>query len=275
MTEVRILPLLSSKLIGLENELPQENGSENALRQLYDNVAESWARDEKLLRDDLISEDIIIELSRTCGGSRLILELGCGDGHLCRKLSPIASNIVGIDSSRKMIEVARKRSNAFPNISYHQCDFRKLDELQLKAGFDLVLAIFAFCCVKSKLEIVKVLAQAHRLMSNGCALIVQVPHPLDPFLAVPSEWYVDDVQINDYFSEGQRVLRELRTVSGLKLKVGRYHHPLSTYMNSVIESGFQIQQYFEPRPSEKLVEQYPTLLRERKLPSSAIIVASK
>lgn len=49
-----------------------------------------------------------------------VLDIGCGDGHVCRLLSPLCpeGSVVGLDISDGMIRLARERSASFENILY-------------------------------------------------------------------------------------------------------------------------------------------------------------
>ena len=65
---------------------------------------ESYARNARFV-SDLGSP--VVELLAPKPGER-ILDLGCGDGVLTRKLADLGCEVVGIDSSAAQIEAARK-----------------------------------------------------------------------------------------------------------------------------------------------------------------------
>ena len=60
----------------------------------------------------------VIELLSPRPGER-ILDLGCGTGHLTRKIADAGAEVVGIDNSAAMIEQARKN---FPDIRFEVAD---------------------------------------------------------------------------------------------------------------------------------------------------------
>jgi len=47
-----------------------------------------------------------------------VLEIGCGEGNLCRQLSPYAEHVVGIDFSSTAIEWAREKSLGLKNLEF-------------------------------------------------------------------------------------------------------------------------------------------------------------
>ena len=57
-----------------------------------------------------------------------VIEIGCGDGAVCRKLASMAPQgaIVGIESSNGMIDRARSESADFPNILYLWADSEEI-----------------------------------------------------------------------------------------------------------------------------------------------------
>lgn len=68
-----------------------------------------------------------------------ILDVGCGPGFYAELLSPV-SQIVGIDSSKAMLKLARQRSSGFVLASAESLPFKE-------GVFDLVLSVLALCFV--------------------------------------------------------------------------------------------------------------------------------
>ncbi len=70
----------------------------------------------KLWNHNLVYHDFLIkQLPSPCHRA---LDLGCGTGSFSRRLAGCADRVVGLDFSSKMIEVARRHSQAFENIDY-------------------------------------------------------------------------------------------------------------------------------------------------------------
>ncbi|OFV97165.1 MAG: hypothetical protein A3F68_03350 [Acidobacteria bacterium RIFCSPLOWO2_12_FULL_54_10] len=57
-----------------------------------------------------------------------VIEIGCGDGSICRKLASMAhlGAVVGIESSNEVIDLARSESANFSNILYLWVDAKKI-----------------------------------------------------------------------------------------------------------------------------------------------------
>jgi len=77
-----------------------------ATRKFFDSVAGEWER----LRSDVLGGFDLHEALRQrltpCG---VVLDLGCGAGELLGCMTDLARELIGVDSSPKMIEQARKR----------------------------------------------------------------------------------------------------------------------------------------------------------------------
>jgi trans-aconitate methyltransferase len=73
-------------------------------------------------------QKLIAELKLS--GHESILDLGCGDGSLTRRLADLVpkGQAVGIDASSGMLEQARQ--NSLPNLSFRQLDINDLDYLE-------------------------------------------------------------------------------------------------------------------------------------------------
>jgi SAM-dependent methyltransferase len=85
---------------------------ESRTRQSYDTVAERYAAE---IGDELAGKpldrallDCLVEL---CGGlEKPIADVGCGPGHLTAYLASRGAEVLGVDLSEKMIEVASRRN---------------------------------------------------------------------------------------------------------------------------------------------------------------------
>ena len=68
-----------------------------------------------------------------------VLEVGCGHGALTRRVARRARSVLALDISPRMIEVARARSSAHPNIAYRLADVTTA--ALPEAAFDVVLSV--------------------------------------------------------------------------------------------------------------------------------------
>lgn len=98
------------------------------LKETYNRIAEDWVRDHN--NDTWWREGTEHFLSLLPRGAR-VLDVGCGGGTKARYLSEKGLEVVGIDFSEKMIEIARRDN---PAITFAVVDMYDVDTL--KESFD-------------------------------------------------------------------------------------------------------------------------------------------
>ncbi len=100
------------------------------------------------------------------------LDVGCGEGWLCRELSREAVEIVGVDAARELISCAREAGEA----SYHVLSYAELAETPATAGYDFDTIICNFSLLDDKID---ALLDALATISNAEArLLIQTLHPV-------------------------------------------------------------------------------------------------
>ncbi|MBN2542931.1 methyltransferase domain-containing protein [bacterium] len=94
----------------------------NATKQFYDLTAEETA--EKWYNNPVLMPTIQEFVSLLNENPR-VLDLGCGTGHDCMRLSSLGAEVVGIDFSAECIKIARERCKA---AHFEVIDFFELDD---------------------------------------------------------------------------------------------------------------------------------------------------
>ena len=110
--------------------------SSDAWDKLTSNEPVSFVR--QLVREgrEKMQAAIIEKLPKDLRGAR-ILDAGCGTGVLSRMLDERGAEVVGVDISEKLIEVAKDRSNLNKNIEYFAGDMKE----QSFGNFDYIIAM--------------------------------------------------------------------------------------------------------------------------------------
>ena len=151
-------------------------------KKLYNNQAANWSRNEPLLLSDYSARPFVINLCEPIKNCN-ILDLGCGEGYVGRKLlESSASSVHGIDISEKMIELAEKikSEKGLEQLSYEVLDVRAAD-LHSEFKYDTVLAMFLFnyLDVASTHALIK---KVFELLKPGGHFVFSVPHPFLAYL---------------------------------------------------------------------------------------------
>ena len=110
--------------------------SSDAWDKLTSNEPVSFVR--QLVREgrEKMQAAIMEKLPQDLNGTR-ILDAGCGTGVLSRMLDDRGAEVVGVDISEKLIEVAKKRSRSNRNIEYFAGDMKE----QSFGNFDYIIAM--------------------------------------------------------------------------------------------------------------------------------------
>ena len=89
------------------------------------------------------------------------------------------------------------------------------------------------------------------------------------------DWYYDDRgnilhwPVDRYFNEGRR------STIFLGETVQKYHKTLTTYVNGLIQTGFEITGLIEPEPSEEMLHTVPGMTDELRRPMMLLVSARK
>jgi 2-polyprenyl-3-methyl-5-hydroxy-6-metoxy-1,4-benzoquinol methylase len=160
------------------------------LEAWHDNAAE-WAR---MVRDGMLSSRLMVTdqaileaVGQGSGGA--LLDLGCGEGSLGRRLARQGWQVVGTDAVLDLVTAARA---AGPGEFFH-ASYDQLETVLLDRRFEAVVANFSLLGEES---VGVALGSARRLLAPGGRLLIQTLHPLS---VAP---YVDGWRTEDWGSMG-------------------------------------------------------------------------
>lgn len=205
--------------------------------------------------------------------NKRVLDLGCGFGwHCLYAIEKGANSAVGLDISEKMLQIAEQKAKEKSkgiNIEY-QC--KPIEEADFEQeSFDIVLSSLAFHYVESFDNICKMV---NKFLTKGGQFVFSVEHPV--FTAEGSQqWCVGENgkiahwAVDNYFYEGKRCANFLGE------EVTKYHKTLTTYLNGLLQKGFEIKEIIEPMPDKKMLEAIPEMKDEMRRPMMLIVSAVK
>ncbi len=133
----------------------------------YDPVAEVYAAAFlNELADKPLDREYLDKFRELVGTEGLVCDLGCGPGQIARYLKAMDINVIGVDKSKGMIEVA-KRFN--PDIEFYCDDMRKLQVGN--SSWVGIVNFYAIIHVPPK-EIAKVFQEWERVLAPGGYLLM-------------------------------------------------------------------------------------------------------
>lgn len=198
-----------------------------------------------------------------------VLDIGCGFGWHCRYSSENgAKYVLGIDISENMINRAKKTENQ-NNIEY-KCI--AMEDLDIKdKSFDLVISSLALHYVKDFDSICK---KVYDVLEKNGDFIFSVEHPIFTSNEKQDFEYTDDNEISHWPIDNY-LHESIRHTNFLGEDVIKYHRTVETYLNTLIKSGFIINEISELLALNDMVDENPYLINELKRPMFLLISASK
>ena len=236
--------------------------TEQAAATQWDNNAEAWDRSlaEQL---DVINEGFGIPMFLAFLGNLTglrTLDTGCGEGRSARHLARRGAVVTGVDISPGMVNNARRHESETPlGINYHEASCADLHPFT-DHSFDLVTSIMA---LMDTINLPGVLREFSRVLRPGGEVAIMIRHPCfftSGYSLLPNR---TGLTVAGYF-RGQPYLEQWRfpTTGSATIKpftVTRHPHTLTDYLYGLIENGFVLTAISEPRPSEEVCQNNPSL----------------
>lgn len=217
-------------------------------------------------QDELVAiyKPVVEQLMGNVSGKH-VLDAGCGDGTYSRKLVSWGAIVIGIDGSTEMISIAESLPMQ-PNLKYRVLDLT--EKLPFSdASFDVVLANMVIMDIP---RIDVAIPEFSRLLTEEGILVFSITHPC--FFS--SDWDTD--------ANGEKLFKRISDYLTPKVeelnfwgKTLHYHRPLSHYFDVLSQSGFCVDRFKEPTPTDEMIEKYPSWEYHRRLPSYVVIRAIK
>lgn len=230
---------------------------------VWDGYAAWWVDGFGGARDPVWSEQILPLTVDLLAGRPRVVDLGCGEGQLLRRLGPRS---VGVDSSPALLRAA---AAADPTSALVVAD---VTALPLAAGsFDA--AVFALV-LEHVGDARRALAEAARVLVPGGRLVLFLNHPL--FQAPGAGWVEDHVLGEAYWRVGSYLVESAsqeEVDAGVHLPF--HHRPLSVYLNRIAEAGLKLERMLEPEPPPGYLDADPALAATTSIPRLAVLVASR
>lgn len=198
------------------------NKTSLSVKKAYDEWAEIYDTNENPTRD--LNAQTIRRESLSLANKR-ILEIGCGTGLNTQYLAQNAGQVVGLDISEEMLEVARQRISD-KNARFMVGDITKAWDFKNRT-FDLIVANLVLEHIE---ELSHVFREAYRVLNPGGTLYVAELHPYK--------------QLDS--SQAKYVSRK----TGKEILVKAFIHSISEFVNEALHEGFVLRRMKEHKHNE-------------------------
>jgi SAM-dependent methyltransferase len=175
-----------------------------------------------------------------------VVDLGCGDGRLCRDLAGAgAGSVLGVDPSARMLALA----TAHPADARVRFVQQFAEDLNLPVGsVDLVVSSLALHYVP---DLPALLVRIASWLRPGGVFLASLEHPI--VTADPAGRRADGQLVRGYATQGVRRTRWY--IDG----VAKHHRTISSIVTAVLEAGLVLTALAEPTPTPQAVAERPDL----------------
>ena len=144
---------------------------------MWEQHAEWWQREFSAGADPEYERQILPLVDRHLHGARRVLDIGCGEGQVARRVAKLGANVVGLDPTPTQIRVARDRGGG-PQFARARAEALPCAD----DAFDAVLLCLALEHVEAFELAIREVA---RVLEPGGRFVLLLAHPL---LQAPRQW---------------------------------------------------------------------------------------
>ena len=211
------------------------------------------------------------------------LDIGCGEGYNTRLLAEHGAKVIGLDMSSVFVQQAKSfQSRSSLNPEYLIGNAQELPFAD--ACFDFVTGFMSFMDIP---DTETLLSEVWRTLKPGGFLQFSISHPC---FDLPRRKNLRDAEgrtyafeLGGYFERDRGKVAEWlfsaappEVVEGLsKFQTPNFNHPLSYWLNTLIQTGFVLEAFSEPMPDDQTVLEQPNIQDAQVIAYFLIIRARK
>lgn len=171
-----------------------------------------------------------------------VLDAACGPGVYSELLLSRGAEVVAVDASPKMVELAKQRLGTTSDV--RQADLSQPLTFLESSSFDIVLSPLTMEYIE---DWHSTFAEFYRVLRPGGYFVLSVSHPFFDYVYFKS---------NNYF-ETELVGSEWRGFNPVRVKMPSFRRSLSATLNPLMEVGFCLETILEPKPTDEFKEADP------------------
>jgi SAM-dependent methyltransferase len=216
--------------------------------------------------DPEYEEQILPLVAEHLAGAGRVLDVGCGEGQLSRRVAAGGSQVIGIDLTLHQVVEARARGGG---VEYARSAAEHLPFPA--AAFDALV----ICLSLEHMEPFEpAVEEVGRVLAPGGTFLLFLNHPL---LQAPESGWIDDQILGEqYWRVGPYLHDDVsmeEVAPGIKLPF--MHRPLSRYINVMATCGLLLEHMDEPPPPPGFLRQAPEYGEAASIPRLLVLRARK
>lgn len=199
------------------------------ISEVYDRLAGAYEEEEpaQVIDNWPVGEAVLPDIK----GKR-VLEAGCGTGYHASHLVERGANVVGVDISKEMIEMATEQYGDMAR--FLQADLRQpVTELD-SGNFDIIVCNHVLVHIEDWRPVMK---EFSRLLAEDGQLVMSCDHPFKLYRQNEGE---DNQNPPDYY-EVERFTKKETLETDEDVTIHFYRRPLVAMLNPLFEAGFVVE----------------------------------
>lgn len=229
-------------------------------KAFWNRVARDWdlqVGDEGDTNRILNSDPVLWKFAGDVAGLT-VLDAGCGTGYLARQLDATGANVIGIDFSESMLEIARAKS---PDIDFRLDSCSTLGTVE-DASIDVLVSNYVLMDTP---DLEETLLAFHRVLKAKGKAVLTFSHP-----CFPQGQAIDSSESGEVsYLWNQPYFDQRKCVDPpwghFQSEFVWFHRPLSDYWKAFRKAGFDVTDFEEPRISE---DRYHLVENEQQIKSN-------
>jgi SAM-dependent methyltransferase len=224
-----------------------EEGARVQNEAQWEQHARWWQRQYTDGADPEYEEQILPLVARHVVGARRLLDVGCGEGQIARRIAAQGTAVVGLDPTGGQVATAVARGGG-PRFAR-----ARAEALPCRDGaFDTVVVCLALEHV-DRFELA--IDEVARVLEPGGRFVLVLCHPL---LQAPGSAWIDDRILDERYWRVGAYLAEVRAFDEVAPGVDLLfiHRPLSRYVHAMGAAGLLIEDMVEEAPPTSLVAEH-------------------
>ena len=198
--------------------------------------------------DPEYAEQILPLVDTHLAGARRVVDVGCGEGQVARRIAALGADVVGIDPTSAQIREANARAGG-PR-------YARAHAAALPIPSESVDAVVA-CLVLEHIEPFEpAIDEIARVLAPDGLFVLFLNHPL---LQTPGSGFVDDHILGEQYWRVGPYLPDDETLEEVApgVRLPFMHRPLGRYINVMADRGLLADHMDEPPPSPGFVARAP------------------
>jgi SAM-dependent methyltransferase len=226
-----------------------------------------WQREFTDGADPEYEEQILPLVDRHLADAGRVLDVGCGEGQVARRLVELGANrVVGLDPTVAQLTMARARAGGPLYVR------GTAESLPVRDGsFEAVVVCLVLEHVDPFEPVIREIARV--LIVDG-RFVLFLNHPL---LQTPDSGLVIDHDLDEQYWRVGPYLRDDETTDEVApgVELPFLHRPLHRYVNCLVEHGLAVEHMDEPAPPAGFLSRAPEYPLARTIPRLLVLVARK